>query len=155
MVSSLNYLNGWRVVVCSIKGSVTKWIYRYSEGGTVGAILAGCDIFWIHCTVRTETNIFSLHVFNGVGTFMTKSASSQESVCFNSSLSRKIFATHRYTAKFPPNYRMSTLTYPIIFLIQCITVKWYPSSSWAHLCTITILPVYSTTSCTALHLHIQ
>ena len=45
------------------------------EGGSVGAILAGCDIFQIRCTVITGTNILSLHVFNRVGPFVTKAAS--------------------------------------------------------------------------------
>ena len=62
--------------MCSIKGSVMRLLDSDSEGGEVGAILAGCDIFLIHCTVRTGTNIFSLHVSNRVGPFVTKAASS-------------------------------------------------------------------------------
>ena len=76
VISLLNSLNGCGVVVFSIKGDLTRWLDRNSNGGAVCAILVGCDIFWIHYTARTGTNIFSLHVFNYVGPFVTKSASS-------------------------------------------------------------------------------
>ena len=62
--------------MCSIKGYVIRLLDSNSKGGAVGAILAGCDIFQIHFTVRKGTNILSLHVFNRVGPFVTKSASS-------------------------------------------------------------------------------
>ena len=87
--------------MCSIKGSVTILLNSNPKGGVVGAILAVLEIFRIHCTVITRKNILSLHVFNRVGTFFTKAATSLESGCFNSFLLHKIFATHGYTDFFP------------------------------------------------------
>ena len=54
-------------------GSVTRLLDGEIKGGMVGSILAYCDIFRIHCTVRTGTNILSLHVFNYVVPFFYKS----------------------------------------------------------------------------------
>ena len=155
VILPLNSFNGWYVVVWSIKGAASRWLDSAFKVRTVAAILAGCDIFWIYCTVITRTNILSLHVFNRVGTFVTKATSSLESGRFNSSLSHKIFATHNYTENFSPNYQVSALISPTIFSLRFINVKWYTSSYWAHLFTIEILPVYYTTSCATLQSHIK